>query len=236
MRLARRKSALERGGRRLFSGLSFAVEAGEALIVVGPNGAGKSSLLRALAGLLPFAAGRVRLRRRRARRVGEQTHYLGHADSLKGALTAGENLAFWAGVLGGDRAAAVGCRRWRGSACPCRRFPGARAVGGPEAARRAGAAAGRAAAAVAARRADDRARRGRAGAVRRSDARASGGRRADRRGDPCAARAGRAGARARAGAGAAGVIFWSPSSRAERREAESGRRLRLGEVAERSLA
>ena len=36
------------------------------------------------------------------RTVGEQAHYLGHADALKGALTAGENLAFWAGALGGD--------------------------------------------------------------------------------------------------------------------------------------
>ena len=34
--------------------------------------------------------------------IGEQAHYLGHADALKPALTAGENLAFWAGALGRD--------------------------------------------------------------------------------------------------------------------------------------
>ena len=54
MRLGAQKIALERGGRRLFSGLSFQVGAGEALVAVGPNGAGKSSLLRAIAGFLPL--------------------------------------------------------------------------------------------------------------------------------------------------------------------------------------
>ena len=44
--------ACVRGGRRVFSGLSFAVGAGEALLVTGPNGAGKSSLLRVVAGLV----------------------------------------------------------------------------------------------------------------------------------------------------------------------------------------
>ena len=48
--------ACRRGDRLLFRGLSFALNAGEALQVVGPNGTGKSSLLRILAGLLrPFA-------------------------------------------------------------------------------------------------------------------------------------------------------------------------------------
>src|SRR5690606_11434102 len=47
--------ACRRGDRLLFRGLSFELNAGEALQVVGPNGTGKSSLLRILAGLLrPF--------------------------------------------------------------------------------------------------------------------------------------------------------------------------------------
>ena len=57
MRLRAWELAIERGGRRLFAGLSFEVGAGAALIVAGPNGAGKSSLLRALAGFLPLQAG-----------------------------------------------------------------------------------------------------------------------------------------------------------------------------------
>ena len=103
MRLSAENIGLERGGRQLFAGLSFEVGDGEALVVVGPNGAGKSSLLRAIAGFLPLNAGGVTLTGGDAEAtLGEQSHYLGHADSLKGALTAGENLAFWAGVLGDD--------------------------------------------------------------------------------------------------------------------------------------
>ena len=103
MRFSASNLAIERGGRLLFSGLSFAVAGGSALMVTGPNGAGKSSLLRALMGFLPLESGTVALEGGDAERtIGEQAQYLGHADALKGALTAGENLSFWAGVLGGD--------------------------------------------------------------------------------------------------------------------------------------
>ncbi len=102
MRLSARDLSIERGGRRLFAGLSFAVDQGAALIVTGPNGAGKSSLLRALCGFLPLEAGAFALEGGDDERtVGEQAHYLGHADGVKGALTAAENLAFAAAMLGG---------------------------------------------------------------------------------------------------------------------------------------
>jgi len=52
------------GARRLFAGLSFTVRAGERWVVLGPNGAGKSSLMAALAGVFPLAAGDVRLQGR----------------------------------------------------------------------------------------------------------------------------------------------------------------------------
>ena len=48
-------------GRLLFAGLDLRVVAGERWVVVGPNGAGKSSLLAALAGVFPVAAGAVRI-------------------------------------------------------------------------------------------------------------------------------------------------------------------------------
>jgi len=102
MRLRAFSIAIERGGRRLFADLSFEVGAGEALIVTGPNGSGKSSLLRAIAGLLPLAAGRIAFEGAVAETsAGEQAHYLGHLDALKGALSARENLAFSAASLGG---------------------------------------------------------------------------------------------------------------------------------------
>src|SRR5271154_1624320 len=102
MRLRAWDLTIERGGRRLIAGLSFAVDDGAARIVAGPNGAGKSSLLRALCGFLPLEVGGFALEGGDAERtVGEQAHYLGHADGVKGALTAGENLAFAAAMLGG---------------------------------------------------------------------------------------------------------------------------------------
>ena len=103
MRLRAWNVSIERGGRRVIAGLSFEAPAGSALVVTGPNGAGKTSLLRALAGFLPIEAGRFALDGGNDERtIGEQAHYLGHADGVKGALTAGENLAFAAAILRGD--------------------------------------------------------------------------------------------------------------------------------------
>src|ERR1700736_6836369 len=61
MRLLGSDLACFRGGRQVFSGLSFAVGTGEALVVLGPNGVGKSSLLRLLAGLVAAASGALSL-------------------------------------------------------------------------------------------------------------------------------------------------------------------------------
>ena len=105
MRLRAWDLTIERGGRRVIDKLSFEARAGVGLIVTGPNGAGKTSLLRALAGFLPVEGGGFALDGGDSERtVGEQAHYLGHADGVKGALTAGENLAFAAAILGGDSA------------------------------------------------------------------------------------------------------------------------------------
>jgi heme exporter protein A len=103
MRLRACDLTIERGGHRVVAGLSFEAPEGAALIVTGPNGAGKTTLLRALAGFLPIEAGGFALDGGDDERtIGEQAHYLGHADGVKSALTAGENLAFAAAVLGGD--------------------------------------------------------------------------------------------------------------------------------------
>ena len=47
-------------GRDLFGALDFRVAAGDRWVVIGPNGAGKSSLLAAIAGVFPRAAGEIR--------------------------------------------------------------------------------------------------------------------------------------------------------------------------------
>lgn len=46
-------------GRPIVSGASFAIRAGERLLVTGPSGAGKSTLFRGIAGIWPFGKGRV---------------------------------------------------------------------------------------------------------------------------------------------------------------------------------
>ncbi len=104
MQLAADNLACVRGGREVFSGLSFSLQGGEALMVTGRNGAGKSSLLRIIAGLLRRSAGRLELAGGEAEAsIGEQAHYLGHQDALKPSLTVAENLDFWTAFLGGDR-------------------------------------------------------------------------------------------------------------------------------------
>jgi heme exporter protein A len=91
-----------RGGRQVFSDLSFAVGAGEAVAVTGPNGVGKSTLLRLAAGLVRPTQGRLELAGGDPElTTGEQAHYLGHLDALKPALSVTENLEFWADFLGG---------------------------------------------------------------------------------------------------------------------------------------
>jgi len=91
-----------RGGRRVFSGVSFSVAAGKALVLTGPNGAGKSSLLRMIAGLIHPVEGRLMFDGGDPElSVAEQAHYVGHLDPLKPALTVTENLMFWARFLNG---------------------------------------------------------------------------------------------------------------------------------------
>lgn len=105
MKLIVDKLACERGGRRVFSGLSLSVAAGEMLTLRGPNGAGKTSLLRTVAGLTPAAAGMVRLDGGDDDlSVGQQAHYIGHGNATKPQLTVAENLRFWARFHGGDTA------------------------------------------------------------------------------------------------------------------------------------
>jgi heme exporter protein A len=92
-----------RGGRRVFEGVNFAVAAGTPLLLTGANGAGKSSLLRLIAGLIHPDQGTVAIEGGDDElTVGEQTHYLGHLDPLKGALTVMENLAFWVRFLNAE--------------------------------------------------------------------------------------------------------------------------------------
>ncbi len=78
----------------MLEGLNFTLSPGRALILRGPNGSGKTTLLRTLAGLQRPLRGSVT--------AGAETLvYAGHADGIKSALTAQENLRFWSDIFGG---------------------------------------------------------------------------------------------------------------------------------------
>ena len=94
----------DRGGRTLFSGLSFALSPGEALRIAGANGSGKTSLLRILCGLLAPTSGKVLWNGSDVALLREeyskQLVYLGHAPAVKDDLTAAENLSITCRLAG----------------------------------------------------------------------------------------------------------------------------------------
>jgi heme exporter protein A len=94
-----------RGDRRLFRGIDFDINAGDALRVVGENGSGKTSLLRILCGLTQPAEGEVRWHGRSIRALREEfcrnLIYLGHANGVKDDLLAWENIVV-ASTLSGN--------------------------------------------------------------------------------------------------------------------------------------
>ncbi|TAH34722.1 MAG: heme ABC exporter ATP-binding protein CcmA [Alphaproteobacteria bacterium] len=99
---------LQRGFTRLFGDLSFSAGNGQILWLQGPNGAGKTSLLRALAGLLPYDGNIIW---ENADIQSDMAAYmrgiswLGYADGVRGELTVLENVEFLGGA--GDVMAAL---------------------------------------------------------------------------------------------------------------------------------
>ena len=101
MRLAVETLSVARGGIAVLEGLSFRVEAGNALILRGPNGIGKTTLLRSISGLQPPLAGTIDAPE-------DSIAYAAHSDGIKHVLSVRENLEFWAEVFGtGDIAPAL---------------------------------------------------------------------------------------------------------------------------------
>lgn len=84
-----------RGGVTVLERVTLTLPAGRAMVLRGPNGVGKTTLLRTIAGLQPPVAGHVSA-------PPDSMTYAAHADGLKAALTARENLGFWAAIHGQD--------------------------------------------------------------------------------------------------------------------------------------
>ena len=88
------------GERQVLRGVDLRVERGEILTLCGPNGAGKSTLLSVLALLTRPSGGRVCIAGTAAqgdtRALRERVGLVAHRSFLYGALTARENLDFYA--------------------------------------------------------------------------------------------------------------------------------------------
>ncbi len=88
--------AAERGGQRLFSDVSFQLEAGALLHVSGSNGSGKTTLLRMLCGLTLPAEGNIIWQQQPIESnrddFNENLLYIGHRHGMHSDLDAVENL------------------------------------------------------------------------------------------------------------------------------------------------
>jgi heme exporter protein A len=91
-------------GSPALAGVSLQVTAGRTIALLGPNGAGKTTLMRILATAIRASYGSASVDGidlgRDADRVRERVAYLSHATGLYDDLTARENLAFAATLLG----------------------------------------------------------------------------------------------------------------------------------------
>jgi ABC-2 type transport system ATP-binding protein len=95
-----------RGGRPVLDGLSLEVAAGSVTGLLGPSGSGKSTLIRSIVGVQIVAAGELVVLGRPAgvAELRPRVGYVTQAPSVYGDLTVGENLGYFARILGIGRA------------------------------------------------------------------------------------------------------------------------------------
>ena len=96
------RATVNLGGRSVLRDTSFTIGAGEFIGVLGPNGAGKTTLMRAILGLLPVAAGAIRVFGRAPHRGNPEIGYLPQVRTVLPDLRV-RGLDFIATSLRGER-------------------------------------------------------------------------------------------------------------------------------------
>ncbi|HVV89287.1 MAG TPA: ABC transporter ATP-binding protein [Solirubrobacterales bacterium] len=93
---------VERGGREILHGLTFEIASGAVTGLLGPSGCGKSTLMRSVVGVQIVAGGTVRVLGLDAgsRQLRSRVGYVTQAPSVYADLTIGENLHYFASILG----------------------------------------------------------------------------------------------------------------------------------------
>jgi len=93
---------VRRGGREVLHGLSLEVARGSLTGLLGPSGCGKSTLMRAIVGVQIVDSGTVTVLGRPAgsRELRSRVGYVTQAPSVYGDITVGENLHYFAALVG----------------------------------------------------------------------------------------------------------------------------------------
>ena len=96
---------VRRGRRTVLDGLEFGIPRGRVTGLLGPSGCGKSTLMRAIVGVQDGVSGEVRVLGERAgsRVLRRRVAYATQAASVYDDLTVGQNLRYFARVLGAPR-------------------------------------------------------------------------------------------------------------------------------------
>ncbi|MFC5176683.1 ABC transporter ATP-binding protein [Nocardioides taihuensis] len=96
---------VHRGGHEVLRHLSFSIAAGQVTGLLGPSGCGKSTLMRAIVGVQRLTSGSVQVLGAEAGSapLRDRFGYVTQDVSVYDDLTVGENLAFFASVLGAGR-------------------------------------------------------------------------------------------------------------------------------------
>lgn len=103
-RLSANGLGCRRGGRHVFDGLTFELQAGDFLSLTGKNGSGKSTFLRLLAGFIPASKGSLHYQtgEEQTDRVAANDFLLvGHQNGLKPGLSLRENACFFYQLMTG---------------------------------------------------------------------------------------------------------------------------------------